>query len=55
MTVEKRELLYMRVFSTLVSRSIENKSCMRVSVDKREFASEISQLSCPGQTRRRVV
>ena len=42
----------MRVFSTLVSRSNENKSYMRV--EKREFAWEFSQLSCPVQTRTRV-
>jgi hypothetical protein len=46
----------MRVFSTLMSRSNENKSYMRVDmrVEKREFAWEFSQLSCPGQTRTRV-
>ena len=43
----------MRVSSTLMSWSNENKSCMRV--DKREFAWEFHQLSCPGQTRTRVV
>ena len=42
----------MRVSSTLVSWSNENKSCTRV--DKREFAWEFHQLSCPGQTRTRV-
>jgi hypothetical protein len=42
----------MRVFSTLMPRSNENKSCTRV--EKREFAWEFSQLSCPGQTRTRV-
>ena len=42
----------MRVSSTLMSWSNENKSCMRV--DKREFAWEFHQLSCPGQTRTRV-
>jgi hypothetical protein len=43
----------MRVFSTLMPRSNENKSCMRV--EKRgEFAWEVSQLLCPGQTRTRV-
>ena len=42
----------MRVFSTLVSLSKMNKSCMRV--DKRESVKEFSQLSCPGQTRTRV-
>ena len=42
----------MRVSSTLVSWSNENKSCMRV--DKRKFAWEFHQLSCPGQTRTRV-
>jgi hypothetical protein len=71
----------MRVFSTLMPRSNENKSCMIVDeswearvrmrvfstlmprsnrrtrvawelmrVEKREFAWEFSQLSCPGQT-----
>ena len=44
--------VYMRVSSTLVSWSNENKSCMRV--DKREFTWEFHQLSCPGQTRTRV-
>ena len=42
----------MRVSSTLVSWSNENKSCMRV--DKREFTWEFHQLSCPGQMRTRV-
>ena len=42
----------MRVFSTLMSRSNENKSYMRV--EKREFVCEFSQLSCPGQMRTRV-
>ena len=42
----------MRVSSTLMSWSNENKSCMRV--DKREFAWEFHQLSCPGQTRTTV-
>jgi hypothetical protein len=42
----------MRVFSTLLPRSNENKSFVRV--DKREFASEFSQFSCPGQMRTRV-
>ena len=41
-----------RVSSTLMSWSNENKSCMRVS--KQEFAWEFHQLSCPGQTRTRV-
>jgi hypothetical protein len=41
-----------RVFSTLMARSNENKSCMRV--EKREFAWDFSQLSCPSQTRTRV-
>jgi hypothetical protein len=44
--------VYIRVFSTLMPWLNENKSCMRVG--KREFASEFSQLSCPGQTRTRV-
>jgi hypothetical protein len=44
--------VYIRVFSTLMPWSNENKSCMRVG--KREFASEFSQLSCPGQTWTRV-
>jgi hypothetical protein len=44
--------VYIRVFSTLMPWSNENKSCMRV--EKREFASEFSRLSCPGQTRTRV-
>ena len=34
----------MRVFSTLMSWSNENKSCMRV--DKPKFVLEFSQLSC---------
>ena len=42
----------MRVSSTLMSWSNENKSCMRV--DKWEFAWEFHQLSCPGQTRSRT-
>jgi hypothetical protein len=42
----------MRVFSTLMPWSNENKSCTRV--EKREFAWEFSQLSWPGQTRTRV-
>ena len=42
----------MRVSSTLMSWSNENKSCMRV--DQREFAWEFHQLSCPGETRTRV-
>ena len=40
-------------FSTLMSWSNENKSCMRV--DKREFVREFSLLSCPGQTRTKFV
>jgi hypothetical protein len=44
--------VWLRVFSTLMPRSNENKSCMRV--EKREFAWEFSQISCPGQTRTRV-
>ena len=39
----------MRVSSTLMSWSNEN-----MRVDKREFAWEFHQLSCPGQTRTRV-
>ena len=39
----------MTVFSALMPRSNENKSCMRV--EKRECVWEFSQLSCPGQTR----
>ena len=42
----------MRVFSTRMSRSNENKGCMRV--EKQEFVWEFSQLPCPGQTRTRV-
>jgi hypothetical protein len=42
----------MRVFSILMPQSNENKSCMRV--EKREFAWEFSQFSCPSQTRTRV-
>ena len=41
-----------RVLSTLMSWSNENKSCTRV--DKREFVWEFHQLSCPDQTRTRV-
>jgi hypothetical protein len=44
--------VYMRVFSTFIARSNENKSCMRV--DKREFLWEFSQLSLLDQTRTRV-
>jgi hypothetical protein len=51
MRVKKWELRS-ESFSTFMSRSNENKSCMRV--EKREFAREFSQLSCPGQTRTRV-
>ena len=43
--------VYMRVSSTLMSWSSENKSCMRV--DKRDFTWEFHQLSCLGQTRTR--
>ena len=42
----------MRVFSTLMPLSNENKSCMRV--EKRDFVWEFFQLSCLGQTRTRV-
>jgi hypothetical protein len=42
----------MRVFSTFIAWSNENKSCMRV--DKREFTWEFSQLSLIDQTRTRV-
>ena len=42
----------MRVFSTLMSWSNENKSCMRV--EKREFVQEFSQLLCLGQMITRV-
>ena len=45
--------VYMRVSSTLMSWSHENKSCT-MRVDKWEFAWEFHQLSCPGQTRTRV-
>jgi uncharacterized membrane protein len=44
--------VYIKVFSTLMPWSNENKSCIRV--EKREFTSEFSQLSCPDQTRTRV-
>ena len=44
--------VYMRVSSTLMSWSNENKTCMRV--DKREFTWEFHQLSCSGQTRTRI-
>ena len=44
--------VFMRVFSTLVPRSNESKSCMRVA--KRDIVREFSQFSCPGQTRTRV-
>jgi hypothetical protein len=41
-----------RVFSTLMARSNENKSCMRVdeSWEARLFAWEFSQLLCPGRS-----
>jgi hypothetical protein len=45
-------VIYMRVFSTFIAWSNENKSCMRV--DKREFTWEFSQLSLLDQTRTRV-
>ena len=50
MSLEKR--VFMRVFSTPMSWSNENNSCMRVnkSLEAREF----SQLSYPNQTRTRV-
>ena len=51
MRVDKLEFC-MRVFSTLVSWSNENQSCM--IVDKREFACEFSQHFYPRQTRARV-
>ena len=44
--------VYMRVFSTFIAWSNENKSCMRV--DKREFTWEFSDLSLLDQTRSRV-
>ena len=44
--------VYMRVFSTFIAWSNENKSCMRV--DKREFTWKFSQLSLLDQTRTRV-
>jgi predicted transcriptional regulator len=44
--------VYMKVFSTFIHWSNENKSCMRV--DKREFTWEFSQLSLLDQTRTRV-
>ena len=44
--------VYMRVFSTFIAWSNENKSCMRV--DKREFTWEFSQHSFLRQTRTRV-
>ena len=43
----------MRVFSTVMFWSNENKSCMRV--DEREFIKKFSQLSYPAQTRTRVL
>ena len=46
------ESLYMRVFSTFIAWSNENKSCIRV--EKREFTWEFSQLSLLDQTRTRV-
>ena len=43
----------MRVFSTFMSWSNKNKSCIRI--DKRGFEWQFSQLSCPGEiTRTRV-
>jgi hypothetical protein len=56
-TREFSQSFLMRVFSwefsqlSLMSRSNENKSCMRVG--KREFVWEFSQLSWPCQTRTR--
>ena len=44
--------VYMRVSSTFIAWSNENKSCMRV--DKREFTWEFHQLSLLDQTRTRV-
>ena len=44
--------VYMRVFSTFIAWSNENKSCMRV--DKRKFTWEFSQHSLLDQTRTRV-
>ena len=51
MRVDKREFTESFINSHVLSN--ENKSCMRV--DKREFTREFHQLSCPGQTRTRVV
>ena len=53
---ELRRRVCMRVFSTLVTRSNENKNCMRFheSCEAREFACEFSQLSWPGQTKTRI-
>ena len=45
-------IVYMRVFSTFIAWSNENKSCMRV--EKREFTWEFSQHSLLDQTRTRV-
>ncbi len=42
----------MRDLSTILSRSNENKSCMKV--EKQDFASEFSQLLSPLQTKTRV-
>jgi hypothetical protein len=44
--------VYMRVFSTFIAWSNENKSCMRV--EKREFTWEFSQHSLLDKTRTRV-
>ena len=44
--------VYMRVFSTFIAWSNENKSCMKV--DKRELTWEFAQLSLLDQTRTRV-
>ena len=65
----KWKFVSVRVFSTLMSWSNENKSCVLISLEKREFIWEFCQLmsvlrseslyeslvnSCPGQTRTRV-
>ena len=47
-----QERVYMRVSSTFIAWSNENKTCMRV--DKREFTWEFRQLSLLDQTRTRV-
>jgi hypothetical protein len=48
----RSELMHESFLNSHAPVKRENKSCVRV--EKREFAWEFSQLSCPGQTRTRV-